>query len=133
MPGPPPYGRSSTVRCASLVKSRGFHNPTDHNPASSARPLMPLCVTAANISGKSVTTSKRITGFASPVRAPLHLDPPFRQIDLLHHHWHPGKQSGFVPGELRHVVRAVGEHPLHDAEHLALRIHHFQADQIVPV
>ncbi len=61
MPGPPPYGRSSTVRCASAVKSRGFHVVSDHSPSSYARRVIPCSVIAANIAGKSVTTSKRIT------------------------------------------------------------------------
>src|SRR6185436_10631162 len=104
MPAPPPYGRSSTVRYASLVKSRGFHKPSDQRPASSARPLMPLCVSAANISGNSVTAWKRITGFPSPVRSPLHLDPPVLQIHLPHVGRHEGQQAHPFAAQLHHVV-----------------------------
>ena len=38
IPGPPPYGRSSTVRCASVAKSRGFHIRSRHRPALQRAP-----------------------------------------------------------------------------------------------
>ena len=41
IPGPPPYGRSSTVRWLSVAKSRGFHDPKRHSPRSRARPVTP--------------------------------------------------------------------------------------------
>ena len=41
MPGPPPYGVSSTVRWRSCVKSRGLTVSTVIVPASRARPTTP--------------------------------------------------------------------------------------------
>src|SRR6478672_5293597 len=59
MPGPPPYGRSSTVRYESVAKSRGFHTPRAHNPRSRARPVTPYPDACVTMSGNSVTTSIR--------------------------------------------------------------------------
>ncbi|OGS41603.1 MAG: hypothetical protein A2506_08330 [Elusimicrobia bacterium RIFOXYD12_FULL_66_9] len=57
MPGPPPKGRSSTLRCLSSEKSRGFTQLQDRSPFSRARSIMLASMTGANISGKSVTKS----------------------------------------------------------------------------
>src|SRR3569833_31599 len=57
IPGPPPYGRSSTVRCGSVVCARGSSVPTLNKPRSSARPTMPNFSAPLIISGNSVTTS----------------------------------------------------------------------------
>lgn len=66
MPGPPPYGRSSTVRYASVVQSRGFQQANRHNPNSKARRVMPNPVIAENISGNKVMTSNRKVTSRSP-------------------------------------------------------------------
>src|SRR3954466_14536771 len=56
MPGPPPYGVSSTVRWRSLVKSRGFTVATVITPASRARPTTPAASAGSISSGRIVTT-----------------------------------------------------------------------------
>src|SRR5687768_1376945 len=130
MPGPPPYGRSSTVRYRSAVKSRGFHVVSEYSPASSARLVIPLPVIAANISGNSVTTSKRIISPASPVFRPFNMDPLFAQIHTPHHLRDPRNQSRPVAGHFHHVLRAV-EHPLlHHAQDHALLVHDLEAHQV---
>src|SRR6187402_1420296 len=103
IPGPPPYGRSSTVRYRSAVKSRGFHVVSEYSPASSARLVIPLPVIAANISGNSVTTSKRIINPASPIFLPFNVNPPVLQIHIPHHRRDPRNQSHPVAGQLHHV------------------------------
>ena len=83
IPGPPPYGRSSTVRCLSVTKSRGFQTPSRHSPRCSARPVTPNRAACPTISGNSVTTSIRIlrSGRGQPrsvIRAPIDDDPAAR-------------------------------------------------------
>jgi hypothetical protein len=56
MPGPPPYGLSSTVRCLSVVKSRGLMVVTVMMPASRARPTTPADSEGSTSSGRIVTT-----------------------------------------------------------------------------
>jgi hypothetical protein len=68
MPGPPPYGVSSTVRCLSFVKSRGLTVSTVITPASRARPTTPPAVesSARSISsGRTVTTENFICSRAT--------------------------------------------------------------------
>src|SRR5262245_19071523 len=112
IPGPPPYGRSSTVLYLSAVKSRGFHVVSEYSPASRARLVIPLPVIAANISGNSVTTSKRIvTSPASPIFLPFNMDLPFLQIHVPYDFRHPRHQAHLaVRGHFHHVLRAV-EYP----------------------
>src|SRR5918995_530556 len=78
IPGPPPYGRSSTVRCTSVANSRGVVACTATRPASIARPNTPTPTAWATNSGNSVTTSIRMS---SPVRGPVEHDAPGVQID----------------------------------------------------
>jgi hypothetical protein len=53
MPGPPPKGRSSTRRQAFSAKSRGFQPCHTQRCSSSARRVMPLCVTARTSPGRA--------------------------------------------------------------------------------
>ena len=126
MPGPPPYGRSSTVRYLSAVKSRGFHVVSEYRPASSARLVMPLPVIAANISGNSVTTSKRITSpLPTPRRSAFSANQPFSPLQ-----GSTAAAALAVPRHLHHVLRAV-EHPaLHCPEHDSLLVHHLEAHEV---
>jgi hypothetical protein len=56
MPGPPPKGRSSTVRCRSVEKSRQSVSSTSSSPLSRAMPTMLSCRKFSNRRGKSVRT-----------------------------------------------------------------------------
>src|SRR5687767_5605043 len=61
MPGPPPYGASSTERCRSLVKSRGLTKSTVMRPAARALPSRLAASADSNASGNSVTTVMRMS------------------------------------------------------------------------
>src|SRR5687767_12104674 len=78
IPGPPPYGRSSTVRCTSVANSRGVVACTATRPASIARPNTPTRTAWSTNSGNSVTTSMRMS---SPVGGPVEHDAPGVEID----------------------------------------------------
>src|SRR5688500_10585916 len=78
IPGPPPYGRSSTVRCTSVANSRGVVACTATRPASIARPNTPTRTAWATNSGNSVTTSMRMS---SPIRGPVEHDAAGVEID----------------------------------------------------
>src|ERR1700716_1369927 len=73
IPGPPPYGLSSTVRWGSEVCTRGSSVPTLNRPRSTARPTMPNFSAPLIIPGNSVTTWMFTTG--TPTRAPA-ANPP---------------------------------------------------------
>src|SRR5579883_2705557 len=60
MPAPPPYGRSSTLRCLSSLKSRGLTKPKESRPRSCARPMMLSWRACRIMSGNSVTKSMRM-------------------------------------------------------------------------
>src|SRR5450631_1566402 len=60
IPSPPPNGRSSTVRCRSLVNTRKSCTPTSINPVSRARRTIPWSNGPAKNSGKIVIKSNRI-------------------------------------------------------------------------
>src|SRR5438876_1824800 len=64
IPGPPPYGTSSTTRCRSVVKSRRSCTSTSSVPHAIARPRMPAASGSRIIAGKMVTISnvKRHSG-----------------------------------------------------------------------
>src|SRR5690606_6555113 len=85
IPGPPPYGTSSTTRCRSVVKSRRSCTPTASTPASIPRATTPSASGASNMRGKIVTMSKRTLVSGVQVQQPLGRvdhDSPRRGIDL---------------------------------------------------
>src|SRR5687767_9339286 len=87
IPGPPPYGRSSTVLCTSVANSRGVLAFTVTAPRSMARPRTPTRTASATNSGNSVTTSMRMAPFrinksVQPVQAPVEHDAPGIQVDF---------------------------------------------------
>src|SRR5678815_345862 len=84
IPGPPPYGRSSTVRCASVAKSRGFHVRSAHNPRSCARPVTPTLAACCTISGNSVTTSILTVAPLRIVLLPVDLDASCVEVHRIH-------------------------------------------------
>src|SRR6185295_2298057 len=134
IPGPPPYGRSSTVRYLSATKSRGFQTPRRHNPRSSALPVTPNRAAWPTISGNSVTTSILIR---SEIFAPIDVDP--RRIDIhpIDDRRHEGDQPFCAarPGRPRHPqqrMRAVLGQPGYFAEQDTCAVSHGEACQVVP-
>src|SRR4029079_7962879 len=59
MPGPPPAGVSSTVRCLSVAKARMSMASSDHTPAARALPARLALKGPGKISGNSVRTLAR--------------------------------------------------------------------------
>jgi hypothetical protein len=55
MPGPPPYGRSSTLLCLSRAKSLGFMNSNRKSPCSQALNMSPQDRGEEKNSGKMET------------------------------------------------------------------------------
>src|SRR5690606_28304327 len=120
MPGPPPYGRSSTVRCTSVAKSRGVDACTTTSDLSMARPSTPYCTAAATNCGNGVTTSMRIARAASPVEAPVEHDAPGLQI-----HAHDAildQRNPMLPlaAHHDHSPGRRGAEVIHSAERLAV-------------
>src|SRR5687767_11600498 len=60
MPGPPPYGTSSTLRCRSIVYSRRSWTLMSSSPRSTPRLITPSARPASTIRGKIVTMSNFI-------------------------------------------------------------------------
>src|SRR5580698_8248958 len=83
MPGPPPAGVSSTVRCRSVAKLRMSATSSDQVPALSALPARLVPSGPGNISGKIVSTLARHTLAATRWRFGWWFDhkPPGREID----------------------------------------------------
>src|ERR1700756_1456773 len=134
MPGPPPYGRSSTVRCASCVCARGSSVPTVTSPRSMARPTTPYSSAPAIMRGKSVTTSILMALFQ--LRGPVHHDYP---LDQVHRAKVPGRGEHPVLLSARlfrhhHRPAARSVHEMaHRAERGAVEVPHRQSHQVRPV
>src|SRR5262245_8088444 len=79
IPGPPPYGTSSTTRCRSVVKSRRSRTFTSSVPRSIARFRMPAATSGSTIAGKIVTMSTVIQ-FKQSIRRFNH-DPLGADVD----------------------------------------------------
>src|SRR5581483_1840207 len=130
MPGPPPYGRSSTVRCTSLVCARGSSVPTFNRPRSIARPTIPYSKAPVIIPGNSVTTSILISvapavcarlqrlprgaGCSSKLRRPVHQNHARRKLDLRE-----------VPGNSGYPVLALTLHHHHRTCRAVQEVSHF--------
>src|SRR5437763_6437217 len=141
MPGPPPYGRSSTLRCRSVAKSRGFTVPSDHNPRSSARPVTPYRATASTNSGNSVTTSICIALAASIPRSPASIirwpvdhDATRAQVNRIdirrHQRNQPLTRTARFAGHAQDGMRAGFDESRHPAERGILPIDDAQAHEI---
>src|SRR5258705_4811531 len=101
MPGPPPYGLSSTVRCTSWVQSRRSCTSTRRWPVASARPTSDSS-NGARYSGKIVTTST-FTNTSFDSRRNLYVEKTVRRIqyDLAAgdvHFGHDGPYERDQPG-----------------------------------
>src|SRR6185436_1185311 len=82
IPGPPPYGTSSTLRCRSVVKSRRSWIFTSSNPRSTPRPITPSAMPASTIRGKIVTISNLTLSFLALSRArAIHVEQTLRGRD----------------------------------------------------
>src|SRR6516225_4931580 len=109
IPGPPPYGRSSTVRCTSLVCARGSSVPTPSSPRAVARPTTPNSSVPAIMRGNSVTTSI----FMEPLfqlRRPVHQNLARRNIDPLQVGrcgGHPVLAPTLLPRHHHHARRSI--------------------------
>src|SRR5690606_28612744 len=123
---------------ALVAKSRGLWNPIAYSPRSSARRVIPLAVSAANISGNSVTTSKR-RGRApgttpSPVLLPVDEDAAAFKVDLQRVGRDEGNEALRVPvDDAQHIVRAGTHQPVDLAERFAVLVLDGQADEVGPV
>src|SRR4051812_2482869 len=132
MPGPPPYGRSSTVRCTSLVCARGSSQPTLTMSRSIARPSTPTFSASRTSSGNSVTTSMCMSRVRSPLKIlwPIHDQRPVTHDDLSQVLRRHGYQVlARAPGHHHRVARRVDEMVDHTQQH-AFHVLHFEPDQI---
>src|SRR5947209_5758537 len=87
IPGPPPYGTSSTTRWRSVVKSRKSRTLTSSVPRSIARPSTPAASGSSIMAGKIVTMSKVIAAASRSGRVRLqpdlvHLEQTLGRVDL---------------------------------------------------
>src|SRR5262245_15533619 len=129
MPGPPPYGLSSTVRCTSRVNSRGSTQPTRTSPRSTARPNTPNLTACWISSGNRVTTSICMSR-ASETRGPIHRQPPRVRVhaaQVLRAHRNP--VLTLTLDHHHRITRRVDEMIEHTQQH-AIDILHFEPDQV---
>src|SRR5262245_30733109 len=111
IPGPPPYGRSSTVLCRSSVWSRGFSIVSSRLPCAIARATTPSSVSARNISGKRLTTPTHIASFLGP---PIHDDSFRLPIHFQHHLTDKRDQDVVGSGSHHDDVVGAGLHQFRD-------------------
>ena len=130
MPGPPPYGRSSTVRCASTVKSRGFWQSRETSSRSTALPTTPYSAIVATISGKIVTTCKSIASVPFPIDADL----TFGKINIQNYFAHHKRDQAFaIPIHNQHIVRACRHQIGHSSQRPPVAMDNLQSFQVRPV
>src|SRR3984957_2456156 len=96
MPGPPPAGVSSTVRCLSPANVRMSTTSSDHAPIANALPARLAPSGPGNISGKMVRTLARHISLT--LRRELDDEPSRREIDLRHGGVVERHQFGLVAG-----------------------------------
>src|SRR4029079_4564904 len=134
IPGPPPYGRSSTVRCRSVVKSRGDTCSSAINPRSRARPTTPTLVTGTTSSGNNATTPIRYIRGLSELGRPVRDDHACGEIDAVNHRpVHERDQPLRAPREHEHVVSAGRNEMIDRAEPIARGRHHLEPFEVGPV
>src|SRR5512143_4141441 len=139
IPGPPPYGRSSTRRCGPSPWSRNGQHLTSTRPSSKARRVTPWVRGTSKNSGKSVMTSKRMAARSSEVQSPVDLDASRLQIDAVYIRGDERDQPfvsalrGRPRSDLQHALGAGVEQACDRSEHLALAVDDLEPDQIDPV
>src|SRR5690242_14108780 len=133
MPGPPPYGVSSTVRCTSCVHRRRSWTATSSTPAERARPMSDRS-SGLRYSGKIVTMSTlmcRPSQFEQ-ARWRGQYDPPARDVNGRHDRADERYERLPPVGHPHH--EQVGGRPVVDADDLtqrcAVHVHHGEADQL---
>ena len=147
IPGPPPYGTSSTLRCRSVVNSRRSCTFTSSNPRSMPRPTTPSARPASTIRGKIVTMSNfidlvRVVRIAR--RAPaIHLEQSLRRrdpnplpldVDLdANLGGQRNQHLAARPLDHQQAARRAAIHPHHVPDALAGHGLHRAADQLVVV
>src|SRR5436305_76355 len=134
IPGPPPYGLSSTVRCTSLVHRRRSCTATWTTPASRALPIRDSS-NGARYSGKIVTTSILTAVPASQVQQPFRrrqYDSAGVQVDRRDDRADERDQRPTAVGPAQH--QQVGGRPVLHADHLAQilpgAVHGGESDQL---
>src|SRR6185437_8595647 len=152
MPGPPPAGVSSTVRCLSAAKLRISTMSSDQAPAVSALPARLKPSGPGNISGKMLRTNARHISAAPLLRARLRVVVLFgrsrgqkrngllaehqlaaRDVDAGHVGIVERQQLGLVAGiefQLDEIAGAEIVDRHHAAQSLAAAIDNRQSDQI---
>src|SRR5690606_5159836 len=106
MPGPPPYGRSSTVLWRSLVKSRGDTCSIASSPRSRALPTTPCRATGSTSSGNSATMPTVYTSSVPEARLPVDDDDAPLEVDVDDDvALDEGNHPPFLPAQHDHVVR----------------------------
>src|SRR5690606_29698831 len=122
MPGPPPYGRSSTVRCRSYANSRGDRCSTASSPRSRARPTTPWRTTGSISSANSETTPKRYTSRLPEAAFPIDDDVPAVDVHPLHDARSERDQPISAAAQNQHVVSAGRQQVIDLTERLAAEI-----------
>src|SRR6185295_15404598 len=127
MPGPPPYGRSSTVRCTSPVCARGSSQPRRTMPRSTARPSTPGFTASRTSSGNNVTTSKCMT---SKILGPIHRQQSLALVDdqqvLLGHR----NQVLAFASHHHHRVGGRVDEMIDRTQQRAIQVHHRESDEV---
>src|SRR5579871_4998450 len=131
MPGPPPAGVSSTVRCLSVVKLRMSATSSDHVPAASALPARLAPSGPGNMSGKSVRTLAR--HILAVARRRLDHQPSGGEIDHRHRRLVERQHLAGVAVCRPHLDQIAGAEIMdgdHRTELVAGAIEHCEADQV---
>src|SRR5262245_24994248 len=128
IPGPPPYGRSSTVLCRSSVWSRGFSIVSSRLPCAIARATTPSSVSTRNMSGKILTTPTHIASFLG---SPVHDDTFCRQIHVRHDVTDKRDQDLAARGSHHDHVVSACLHQFRDlSEHSARLVDYIQTNEV---
>src|SRR5580693_295953 len=134
MPGPPPAGVSSTVRCLSVANARISTTSSDQVPAIRALPARLKPNGPGNISGKMESTEARhILLFLSREGRRLNHDPPSRDIDTWNITFIERDQFGLAAGRKPHLDQIASAEIMHGengAERFAGLVDDRKPDQI---
>src|SRR5262249_15889213 len=149
MPGPPPNGASSTVRCLSRANLRMSTVSSRQSPSPRALPASEQPSGPGNISGNSVITVAVQTKFLTLILVARRvgrgrLEQSFRRVDHqlarleIHdrHHavgeWHHDRRAS-LPPHLQARAGAVIVHPHHLAPHRTAPDFSPPSTQVIPV
>src|ERR1700722_13469403 len=135
MPGPPPAGVSSTVRCLPKPCSRMSRTSSDQSPLASPLPSIETPKGPGNISGKSVrTVADQLLNVVAAFIVFWYRDDHAAAGDVDHRHSLAGEGQEHTvaigAGNLHHVAGAVIVDGGHLPQHTAFTVLRFQADQV---